>query len=167
MADDITRVLTCNDCRSIEALPDFEGQAENDILLARLLEGHRFADGSEHFGRMFRIESKHWDSPSTREEVIRRIHDETGHTGLDSDFYSLRDNLQYDALRCFSEHHRNANCSDYKDRKKLITPDTKAERKEAGLAKYTPEANPRYLCEFCPVHSLVVESLRWKAGQYK
>lgn len=162
-----TRVLRCDICRTLEPLPDYEGDPDGDHLLRRLLEGHRYPDGTEHFGLLYRVETKHWDSPSVREEIIRRIQEASGHTGLDSEFYSVKATFEHDALACWQKHHRNSYCNEYKSDRKLLTPDTKAERKEAGLGKYQKEANPRYLCEYCPVHVLVVEAARWKAGQYK
>lgn len=163
----ITRVLRCDDCRSLEPVPDYEGPAEGDHLLARLLQAHKHPDGTEHRGLLFRVETKDWDSPAIRAEIVKRVQETAGYTGLDPDFYEVKATFEYDAMICWQTHHRSPDCNDYKSDRKLLTPDTKAERKEAGLGKYQKDANPRYLCEFCPVHSLVQQAARWKAGLYK
>lgn len=167
MPEPITRVLRCDICRTLEPLPDYEGSPDFDHLLSRLLEAHKYPDGTEHFGLLFRVESRDWDSPSTREQIVKRIQEEAGYTGLDPDFYSVKQTFEYDALTCFQAHHRNPACNEYKSDRKMLTPDTKAERKEAGLSKYNKQVAPRYLCEFCPVHSLVQQAARYKAGLYK
>lgn len=164
---DITRVLRCDNCRSLEPLPDFDGPSEHDHLLTRLLQAHKHPDGSEHTGLLFRVETEDWDSPTTRAEIVKRIQEESGYTGLDPNFYDVKATFEYDALICWQTHHRNPHCNEYKSDRKLLTPDTKSERKEAGIGKYNPKVAPRYLCEFCPVHTLVMEAARWKAGLYK
>lgn len=167
MAEPITRVLRCDECRSLEPLPDYDGPPEGDHLLNHLLQAHRFPSGFEHTGLLFRVETKDWDSPSTRADIVREIQNQAGYTGLDPDYYSVKATFEDDAMTCWGKHHRNPDCNDYKSDRKLLTPNTRAERKEAGLGKYNKEASPRYLCEFCPVHSLVVTAARWKAGLYK
>jgi hypothetical protein len=164
---EIIRLLRCDDCYTVEPLPDYDGPPEHDALLSALIaRSHTEPSGTTHRGKLLRIDKRHWDSPSVREAVIARIREESGHTGLDPDFYASRDTFAEDALLCFQEHHRNPACNDYKSDHKRLTPDTQAERKELGMGEYRSKLN-RYLCEFCPVHSLVVEAARHKAGLYK
>lgn len=165
MAEPQTRILRCDTCKTLEPLPDFEGSG-TDHLLERLLRDHKFPDGSEHFGKLMRVETRHWDSPSTREAIIARVREESGHTGLDPEFYTLKMTFEQDAMVCFNRHHRNPLCNDYKTDGKILTPNTRAERKEAGLQKYNKLAHARYLCEFCPVHTLVTTEARHRAGLY-
>jgi hypothetical protein len=161
MAEHI-RLLLCKTCGSMEELPDYEGDPGQDFLLEALVQKH-----PNHVAHpMLRVEKKHWDSPSTRDAIITQIRDKTGHTGFDTSFYEAKNTFQEDAFSCWKAHNRNPGCSDYKTGSKRLTPDTAAERKAAGLPKYN-SARDRYLCEFCPVHSLVVSAAREKAGQYK
>lgn len=163
---EITRLLRCDDCYTVEPLPDYEGPPDQDEVLAHLVATrHTEPDGTLHRGKLLRVEKRHWDSPSTQEAIVARIREESGHTGLDPVFYATRDTYAEDALKCWSQHHRVHACSDYKSDRKRLTPDTQAERRELGMAKYRSSLS-RYLCEFCPVHTLVVEAARHKAGLY-
>ncbi|MGW0626182.1 hypothetical protein [Streptomyces sp. NPDC002758] len=156
------RLLLCKTCGSLEELPDYEGDPSRDWLLEALVKKH-----PDHIAHpMLRVEKKHWDSPSTRDTIIAKIRENTGHTGFDPAFYNAKNTFQEDAHACWAKHLRNPGCNDYKTASKRLTPDTAAERKAAGMPKYT-SAQDRYLCEFCPVHSLVVTAARRKAGMYK
>lgn len=165
MAEPMTRLLRCDDCRTVEALPDYEGDVTGDHFLAQLTAPHQHPDGMPHQGALMRVESRHWSSPSTRTALLQRIQETAGHTGLDFEFYATKSTYEDDALRCFAKHHRNPHCNEYKAYAKRLTPGTQAERKAAGLPKYDPPVH-RYLCEFCPVHSLVITNARYKAGYY-
>jgi len=50
--------------------------------------------------------------------------------------------------------------------KRLLKPDTDAERKDAGLDKAGKTGPKIYLCDFCPVKSLVMEKYNKKQGLY-
>uniref|UniRef100_A0AAU3I9Z9 Uncharacterized protein n=1 Tax=Streptomyces sp. NBC_01393 TaxID=2903851 RepID=A0AAU3I9Z9_9ACTN len=156
------RLLLCKTCGSLEDLPDYEGDPSRDYLLEALVQKH-----PDHVAHpLMRVEKKHWDIKSTRDSIIAKIRENTGHTGLDPAFYNAKSAFQEDAHTCWQKHLRNPGCNDYKTASKRLTPDTAAERKAAGLPKYR-SAQDRYLCEFCPVHSLVVQAAREKAGMYK
>jgi hypothetical protein len=164
---EIIRLLRCDDCYTIEPLPDYDGPPEHDTLLGHLIAArHTEPSGTTHRGKLLRIDKRHWDSPSVREAVIARVREESGHTGLDPAFYNARDTFQEDALVCWQQHHRSTACNEYKSDRKRLTPATQQERKELGMGKFHTSLS-RYLCEFCPVHSLVVEAARHKAGLYK
>ena len=72
-------------------------------------------------------------------------------------------------MTCYSDHMRpKGQCPDYKSDKKLLKPETNAERKEAGLEKYERTGGPKvYLCDFCPVKSFNMEKHNTKMGLYK
>lgn len=164
---EIIRLLRCDDCHTVEPLPDYDGPPERDDVLEHLITArHVELSGARHRGKLLRVEARHWQSPSTRDAIVARIREESGHTGLDPQFYYTRDTFADDALTCWQRHHRNPACSDYKDDSKRLVPNTQAERKELGMGRFRT-AHSRYLCEFCPVHSLVVEAARHKAGLYK
>lgn len=154
MSAEQIRLLICRDCKTIESLPDFEGPNEQDHLLSVLTKKHR-SGGIEHLGMLARVDTTDWDSPRIREEIIKRLAaGADGETGLGAEFYATRDTFQEDALLCFAAHHRNPDCSDYKSDGKRLTPNTVAERKEAGMPAFHT-AKDRYLCEHCPVHAVV------------
>jgi hypothetical protein len=159
------RLLQCNTCKTLEELPDYEGDPKRDFLLEALLKAHRFPDGNEHFGHLHRVDKSHWDVPSTRATIEAQIREKSGQTGFNAEYYATKNTFQEDAHACFRAHNRNPDCSDYKTDSKRLTPGTAAERKAAGLPKYR-SASDVYTCNFCPVHSLVVTAARKKAGLY-
>jgi hypothetical protein len=166
MAEEEVRLLACVVCKTIEELPDFKGRPEQDHLLNRLLEGHG-PEENRHIGQLFRVEKSKWDSPKVKTEVANQIAAalKGGETGLGSEFYNIKNTFVEDAGACFKAHHRNPACHDSKSDSKKLTPNTKAERKAAGIDPYE-SAHDRYLCEYCPVHSLVMTARRKKAGLY-
>ena len=75
-----------------------------------------------------------------------------GSSGLDvfgTDFYNVKDNFSADAMSCYALHNRpQGQCPDYKSERKVLTPATEKDRKEAGLKKSNVKI---HLCDFCPV----------------
>lgn len=170
------RLLVCSTCKTIEVLSDYSGPPERadqfDIILNLALEKHK--DGVEripHVGQMFRVKQSAWDNPTAQEQVRAQIMgrlDPNAETGLGAEAYAIRDNFKDDAMSCWKDHNRDPGCSDYKSDSKRLVPNTQAERKEMGLDKFDVN-NPdtqRFLCEYCPVHSLVQQMQRKKAGLY-
>jgi hypothetical protein len=170
------RLLVCAVCKTIEVLSDYTGPPERadeyDVVLNLATEKHK--DGVEripHVGQLFRVKESSWNKPEAqqqiREQVVAQL-DPNAETGLGAEAYAIRDNFKTDAMTCWEKHLRVPACPDYKSDSKLLTPNTQAERKEAGLDKFDA-SNPalkRYLCEYCPVHSLVMQIQRKKAGLY-
>lgn len=169
------RLLACQQCKTIEELPDFDGPPEYDVLLSHLLEKHKTPGGTPHIGQLFDVDKDKWENgdkntpaSKVREDVARQISVRLsgGETGLGSPFYALHDTYKEDAMTCWKRHQRIPGCNDYKSEKMRLTPGTNAERKELGLDKYRSDRDV-YLCQFCPVHSLVEQAQRAKAGLYK
>ena len=148
------RLLLCHDCKSLEELPDYQGDPRGDILLTVLTDRHESA-GIKHRGQLLRVDKKHWDSPSTKRAIENQIRESAGHTGLDTEFYATKNTFQEDALKCWEKHLRNPACGDYRSDKMILRPGTKADRKAAGLPESTMKT---WLCSFCPVHSLVQQA---------
>lgn len=159
-----TRLLACQQCKTIEELPDFDGPPEHDHLLAHSVQRHQ-TNGVQHVGLLSKVDSERWKDTNVRKEVSRQIASRLagGETGLGSPYYDLKNTYQTDALDCFKAHLRNPNCSDYHSDAKRLTPGTAAERKAAGLPEYHSPKD-RYLCDFCPVQSLVEAAARKRAG---
>lgn len=164
MAEQV-RILMCLDCESLEEVPDYEGDPKYDTLLEYVIAPHAYADGTRHRGQLMKVDKRHWEDAAVRAEIVKRIRDKTGHTGLDPAFYDTKNTLVEDALKCFSQHHRNPKCGDYKTDSKRLTPGTAKERKAAGLPKYR-SPNDKYLCDFCPVQ-MEVENHRYNKAHKK
>jgi hypothetical protein len=167
-----TRLLICMNCRTIEELSDIDGPPDRDEVLAYLLAKHETA-GVRHTGQLADVNTDDWDKPEVREQIIAQIQEKfqgKEPEGLGAETYALMNTLREDAMTCWTrDHARNPNCSDYKSDAKRLAPGTSKERKELGLDPRYDNANPattRYLCEYCPVHSLVVEAARKKSGAY-
>lgn len=177
MAEEQIRLLACGKCKTIEVLDDYTGPPEMaerfDTILNYAVSKHQ--DGVERIphapAALVRVNKKDWDNPNVQEMTRSQIAQSfgNGQTGFGAETYAMVDNFRADALKCFAQHNRNPGCPDYKHESKRLVPDTKAERKEAGLNKdYDAEnrALTKYLCEYCPVHSLVQQAARKKAGLY-
>lgn len=162
MAEKKYRLLLCLECQTLEQLEDFQGDPRDDVILETLVSRHVFPSGEPHKGQLMDVAAKHWDSRATRAAIQRQIRESSGHTGLDSEFYAAKDTFTEDALKCFAAHNRNPVCPDYKSDAKIILPDTAGERRELGLS--VKDRPKRWLCEFCPVHSLVKQAQYQKAG---
>lgn len=156
------RLLVCNTEGTIEELPDFEGPPEHDDVLNYMVSKHRFPSGDEHLGQLMKVETKHWESPDKRKAIVAQIRDSAGHTGLDQSFYDAKATLQEDAMTCWTrDHGRNPTCPDYKTDAKRLMPDTANERREVGAGKFR---STTFLCDFCPVKSLVQTAYYDKSG---
>jgi hypothetical protein len=172
------RLLACGQCKTIENLGGlYEGPRdradEYDVVLNLATAKHK--DGVERIPHapavLVDVAQADWDNPEAREQIevqIRASFDPNAETGLGSEAYAMKANFQDDAMACWAAHNRNPTCPDYKSDSKRLVPNTAAERKEAGLEKFDPN-NPhtqRFLCEYCPVQSIVDQMKRKKAGAY-
>lgn len=160
---EFVRLLLCFECKTTEQIPDYEGPSAADDTLTYAIHPHKYPTGTPHNGQLMRVEKKHWDSPSTRRAIENQIRESAGHTGLDTEFYATKDTLAEDAMKCWAAHNRNPGCSDYKSSKKRLSAGTDHERKKMGLL---PLASKTYLCDFCPVKSIVQQKVFEKRGLY-
>jgi|SRR5687767_2396626 len=151
------RLLICHDCQSIEELPDFKGRPDDDVLLAHLVQGHRFPNGEEHIGVLCDVEKSHWENAGTRAEIVARI-GKKGATGFEAEFYATKQTFQDDALKCYDKHSRpKQGCIDYRnDEKRLGNPTKDGWRQGPKI----------FLCDFCPVKTWVMTEQRNKMGAY-
>ena len=173
------RLLACGKCKTIEVLDDYRGPQrlaeEYDVVLNIAVEKHQ--DGVERIphapAALVRVKKSDWDNEAVQEQVRKQIMASfgDGETGLGSEAYAIRDNFQADALDCFAKHLRNPECPDYRSDSKRLVPGTDAERREVGMARASEydRNNPaltKYLCDYCPVQSMVLQARRKKAGMY-
>lgn len=172
----MVRVLVCGECKTYEELPDFEGPPEYDEMLAVAVAKHQHGTGRTKIphapATLFKAKEREWKSERVREETIRQVQnamDPNSTTGLDSSAYEMVDNFRADAMACFERHNRNPACSDYKSPEKRLVPDTRRERLDLGLNPKYDAKNPhltKYLCDYCPVKSMVQQAAFKKAGLY-
>jgi hypothetical protein len=163
MAEQI-RILRCDQCRTLEELPDYEGDPSTDYVLAALIDRrHTEESGLTHVGQLMRVEKQHWESPSVRKEILRQLAVKT--TGFDPEVYKADEGFRADAMTCWKQHLRVPECADYKSAEKRLTPNTAQERKEAGLPKYRSDKDV-YLCDFCPAKTAAQEAHFTKLGYY-
>lgn len=160
------RLLVCRTCKSIEELPPFSGRPEDDVLLRISVDRH----GAEHIGVLYNVSALHWNSETMRAAIKDQI--TKGSSGLDvfgTNFYSTRMTFADDAMECWGKHMRpQGQCPDFRSEKKRLLPDTKGERKEAGLESPTKSSATRvYLCDFCPVRVYNERKAREEKGLYK
>jgi hypothetical protein len=158
------RVLVCRNCKSIEELPDYDGDPALDTLLNILVSQHQ--KPVEHIGLLLKFPLKYWAVPKIQAEIVKQI--KGGSEGLDAfqtNFYATKNQFAEDAMRCYSDHNRpKGQCADYKSDKKLLKPDTNAERKDAGLEKAGVKGPKVYLCDFCPVKSFNMHQFNKEKG---
>lgn len=85
---------------------------------------------------------------------------------MGSEYYDAKSNFLQDAMTCWKGFNRTTDpghCDYRKDNKRLY-PGTTADRKELGL---DPKDRPNtFLCDFCPVHSIVQQKKNKKDGLY-
>ena len=155
MGDKI-RLLICNTCQSIEELPLYQGDPKRDDTLNYRVAPHRFPDGNEHFGALATVDEATWNS-GAREDIKLKLRETFAPgeaEGLGADFYNVKSTFSEDALRCWQQHNRTENCDDWRTEKKRLDPDTKAERRDLGVAPLTKRPARTWLCDFCPVTSI-------------
>jgi hypothetical protein len=149
-----------------------------DVVLNLAVERHQ--DGVERTphapAALIRdVKVSDWANPEVQEQLRKQIHESFGggSTGLDASAYVMVDQFKEDAMSCWTvKHNRIPACPDYKAPHMRLVPDTAAERREVGMAKASEydRNNPaltKYLCDYCPVKSLVQEAAMRKAGMYK
>lgn len=167
------RLLICNVCNTIEPLPDFSGPAEYDDTLNHRLLSHRTAEGHPHRGALATVSELSWKDDTRRQAILEELSKARGNpdVGLGHNLYDLRSTYQEDAMRCWRfEHNRTQNCEDYKsDKKRLVQNDeeTRSLRREVGAESRSKHIQSNtWLCNFCPVHTLVMEKIRKAEGYY-
>lgn len=172
MAEKI-RVLICKTCQSVDELPWYEGPIEGDVWLNQVVNNHpKFGDGRPHIaGGLFNIDvQQHWNTADKRKNTLTELHKQLEipgeGAGFGSEFYDLKSTYVEDAFACWKSFNRTTNPGhcDYRKENKKLLPDTAAARKELGK---DPKERPNtYLCDFCPLQSIVDQKKRSKAGLY-
>ena len=162
------RLLHCEDCKTIDELPDFDGPPEFDDVLEALLRRHETPSGLRHVGKLFDVDVLVWQNEEARRGIIKQIKG-GGSAGLaefDATFYDTRNTFFDDAMKCYAQHLRpKGACPDWMSDSKILLPDTKAERKAEGLA--APSKTPGHkvrLCDFCVVQRFMAKKAQDAMG---
>lgn len=148
----------------------YDGDADHDEWLNRAVDQHKTPSGMPHIGQLATVNVSDWQKKSVREGIIEKIYSEFGlpgsGEGMGQEYYDLKDTYLEDAYKCWKGFNRTTNPGhcDYKKENKRLLPDTKALRKEAGMSAERPNT---FLCDFCPVHSVVLQKNREALGMYK
>ena len=168
----VIRLLLCFVCNSIEELPAYEGPSDHDYLLQISVEKHVFPSGEPHKGKLFILPIKTWANEGNRKAIIEQLRG-GGAAGLDAltpegNYYATKMQFAEDAMDCYKRHNRpQIGCPDYGTPEKRLLPDTAKERKEVGIESPENAPGPKiYLCNFCPMHSLVTTANNMKKGLY-
>jgi hypothetical protein len=168
------RVLKCMICRSIEEVPDYEGPEggentmEFDTVLKFFTDQHVNKGCKRDDFSIIRFPTRFWMIPKVKEGIVAQLKE--GAQGLDvfgTNFYDTKNNFTADAMSCWMrEHNQTKDCEEYKHDKKRLKPGTAVERAAIGLEKEM--SGPKvYLCDYCPVKSIVQEKAYKKKGLYK
>jgi len=154
------RVLKCAKCKTIEEVPDYEGpeggegSAEYDHILKFFTDDHVRGKCKRDDFTTVRFPTRFWMIPKVKEAIEAQLKD--GSQGLDvfgTDFYATKNNHSADAMTCWLQHRQTKDCGEYKSEKKVLSAGTERERKLEGLSAYT--GKKVYLCDYCPVKSIV------------
>jgi hypothetical protein len=168
----LIRLLRCMVCNSWEELPDWDGAVEEDFLLEVIIEKHKFPSGEPHKGKLFKIPMSYWADREKRKAVLDQLGG-GGSLGLDAfdpdkSFYESKMQFSEDAMTCWKSKLKPTDgCAEYGSPEKRILPKTAIERKELGLPSPKDAPGPKiYICNFCPIHSVVTTKARNKQGMY-
>ena len=163
------RVLYCMVCQTMEELPLYDGPPESDHLLQILLDHHLFPSGEPHRGHLFRMPQLQWEQESIRKKIIEQVKGggSKGIDEFDATFYDTKNTFKEDAMACYNKHLRPTDgCQDFNSPSKRLLPNTKAERREAGLPDPAKAPGPKnYLCQFCPIETIVAAKMRKLRGE--
>jgi hypothetical protein len=159
------RLLVCRTCKSAEELPDFEGRPEDDVLLNITVDRHQKPE--PHLGQLYKFPLKYWVRDDVKQSIMAQIK-EGGSSGLDvfgTNFYETKSQFGEDAMQCWALHNKTYDCDDYTSDRKILSAGTEADRRKAGMG--ASKAPKIYLCDFCPVKSVVQKKAFKQAGLYK
>ena len=162
----MVRLLWCHVCKSVDQIPDYDGPPEYDYYLEYRVQQHQFADGRPHRGILGRAKNTPSEISAAMDQMSEAVAPGGG-SGLGEPLYDLRDNYKVEAMQCWKRHNRTSDCGDYRSEAKRLYADTKADRKSEGLSVNRNERPNAFLCDFCPVESIVQTARNKAKGLYK
>lgn len=164
-------LFICTRCNTMEELSDYvPSEADRDPRIESLIAAHVRRHPSVEdrlitdWAILGSVPAKAWNNAEYRKQITERILEGTGQTGFDAEAYAVKDTFMEDALNCYNGHKRptftGIKCLDYMSYNKEIKPDTRADRKAAGLPSYDEtKLRKMYLCSYCPYHQSVETEL--------
>ena len=165
MSEEKIRILICHTDGAVYELPMYEGPPEFDDTL-----NHRLAGHENHIGNLATVKKADWEKKTYRDGILNEVAQHTRPpgegTGFGQTFYDVKDNYQLDAMQCWKRHSKTSDCGDYMTDKMRLYPDTKGDRKAEGMSTSKSERPSTFLCQFCPVHSIVMQKKRKAAHMY-
>lgn len=165
--EQMIRLLVCRKCKSIDEVPPYDGpeggenSGDYDYSLRFFVDNHL-----DHKAELvtYHLPFKYWVVPKVKEGIIQQINQ--GAQGLDifgTNFYATKENFSADAMTCWIQHKQTKDCGDYKSTHKILKAGTSVERKALGLE--AEGTGPKvYLCDYCPVKSVVQQKAYKKKG---
>jgi hypothetical protein len=167
------RLMKCLKCKTIDEIPGYSGPeggentVEFDEALRFFVDQHIDKGCTNRDDRViYYLPVRFWVIPKVKKGILKQI--QQGAEGLDifgTNFYATKENFTADAMTCWIAHKQTKDCGDYKNDKKLLKADTAKERLDAGLEKES--SGPKvYLCDYCPVKSIVQEKAFKQQGLY-
>lgn len=158
------RLLRCTTCRTLEELPDYQGDPRDDTVLDHLVHEHnrKHPNVDNKDAYLLRVSETLWRNPKTGRKIHEQIWSDLKEQGVLGGFvpsyYDSKNTFVEDANQCFVQHRRSIPCIDWHaDRKRIGNPTKEGWRE--GRVKV-------FLCDFCPVASSVMQAKRSAAGQY-
>jgi hypothetical protein len=158
------RLLRCTHCKTLEELPDYQGDPRDDVVLDHLVMDHQrkhpFHDQPDAY--LLRVSEKAWRNPKIGRKIHEKIWSDLKEQGtlggFVPEYYATKSTFHEDAVKCHVQHNRQVPCIDWHaDRKRIGNPTKEGWKR--GEVKV-------YLCDFCPVAAKVMEARRAAAGQY-
>lgn len=178
------RLLFCDLCKTLEEIPDYEGEMEVDPLVEDLVRRHNERDPMGHGGRDIRhspmriavIEpTEHMTSDQVwaadRENILKQLNEQNKKVGFSSWAYESLNTWQEDAMTCFRRHRRpdignGKPCIDFWSDSKRIGRPTEIGKQVLKENAKLGTGDP-HLCQFCPYFSGVQTEIRFKQGMYR
>jgi hypothetical protein len=161
------RLLHCEDCKTIDELPDFDGPPEFDDVLEALLRRHETPSGLRHVGKLFDVDVLVWQNEEARRGIIKQIKG-GGSAGLaefDATFYDTRNTFFDDAMKCYSQHLRpKGACPDWMSEQ---DPPARHEGRAEGRGPRRPEQDAGgegQVVPFCPAQRYYAKRAQDAAG---
>lgn len=169
------RLLFCNHCKSLEEIPDYDGDAEVDPLIEEVVRQHNVRAPMEHGGanltaspmRIAVVDDLEW--AMDREKIIKQINESNKKVGFDAWVSEAHNTYGEDALKCWHAHREPGEgkpCIDYWSDSKRIGRPTAEGR---VVLKENPKlsTDDPHLCQWCPYYTHVMTEVRHKKGMYK
>jgi hypothetical protein len=154
-ADKRVRLFVCRTEQSIQQIPwyPFNAPPEHDDTRNYLLQLH-----AGHVVDWGDVLESQWNNPRQRVQITKEIVRAMGAgegEGLGAEFYSVKDTFKDDAMKCWKAHNRTTDCGDWHNDNKRLYIDTRGDRREIGLSVKNQDRPNTFLCDFCPMASII------------